>query len=136
LLAANAGLAISTAVEPVARPDGDRDVDDAFVDAFLPVQCDVCGGSLKPRVVYFGENVPAADLASARAVLDDADALLVVGSSLEVFSGRRFVDEAHRRGLPIVIVNESETRADDKATVLVRGRAGAVLPPLLGSVLG
>ncbi len=113
-----------------ARPDGDVELAGAVVDAFVPVGCAACGGALKPRVVFFGERVPAAAVAEAWRVLDEAAALLVVGSSLEVFSGRRFVEEAARRKMPVVIVNATATRADALATVVVRGRAGAVLPAL------
>lgn len=122
----------STTVDGVAAhaPDGDVDLPDHVVAGFVVVACDACGGVLKPDVVYFGENVDPRVLADARAAFADADALLVVGSSLEVFSGRRFVEEAARRRMPIVVVNVGPTRSDALATVRVDARAGDVLPRL------
>jgi NAD-dependent SIR2 family protein deacetylase len=111
-------------------PDGDAELPDALVDDFVVVGCLDCGGPLKPDVVYFGENVKPAVLDEAWALLAEAEALLVAGSSLEVYSGRRFVDAAERRDLPIVIVNLGPTRADDRATARVDGRVGDVLPRL------
>jgi NAD-dependent SIR2 family protein deacetylase len=112
------------------NPDGDVEIADHEVATFVVPAC-ACGGALKPRVVFFGENVPQTTVDDAWHVLSDANALLVVGTSLEVYSGRRFVIEAHKRALPIVIVNDTETRADDLATVIVRARAGHALPRLL-----
>jgi NAD-dependent SIR2 family protein deacetylase len=132
LLAANPAFATSSAgAVGEARPDGDVDLRDDVIERFVVVDCERCGGALKPRVVFFGENVEAAVLAAAWRAFDAAQALLVVGSSLEVYSGRRFVMEAQMRAMPIVIVNATPTRADDAATVVVRGRTGAVLPALL-----
>jgi len=74
---------------------------------------------IKPNIVYFGENVPKDRVAQAYAVVDDADALLVAGSSLTVFSGFRFVRHAAARGMPIAIINRGRTRGDDLATVKV-----------------
>ena len=99
-------------------PDGDVDLDDDDIDRFVVVDC-VCGGALKPAVVFFGENVAPGVLADAWRVLERASALLVLGTSLEVFSGRRFVIEAKRRGLPIVLINRGPTRGDDLVTVKI-----------------
>jgi NAD-dependent SIR2 family protein deacetylase len=110
-----------------AAPDGDVELADDVVDGFVVVACEACGGALKPRVVYFGENVPVDVVAAARALLDEGDALLVAGTSLEVYSGRRFVDAAVARGLPVVIVNQGPTRSDDTATVRVDGDVCDVL---------
>ena len=85
-------------------------------------RCDRCGGLLKPDVVFFGENVPAERYAQARDALAGADALLVAGSSLMVYSGFRFVRLAHDAGLPIAIVNRGRTRGDDLAGL--KDRAG------------
>ena len=78
-----------------------------------------CGGRLKPHVVFFGENVPRQRVERCYAALDDADALLVAGSSLTVMSGLRFVRYAAKAGLPVVIVNRGATRGDELATVKV-----------------
>jgi NAD-dependent SIR2 family protein deacetylase len=76
-----------------------------------------CGGMLKPEIVYFGETVPAPRVAQAYALVDDAEALLVAGSSLTVQSGLRFVRHASAAGMPIVIVNRGATRGDPLATL-------------------
>jgi len=93
-------------------PDGDADLDGVDFSRFSIPPCTVCGGILKPDVVFFGENVPRARVDTAWAHLGRADAMLVVGSSLMVYSGYRFVLEASRKGLPIASVNPGITRAD------------------------
>jgi NAD-dependent SIR2 family protein deacetylase len=85
---------------------------------------------LKPEIVYFGENVPRARVDTAYAMVDDADALLVAGSSLTVMSGLRFVKRAARDGKPVVIVNCGVTRGDTYATVKVDGGTSTILPEL------
>jgi NAD-dependent SIR2 family protein deacetylase len=110
----------------VAAPDGDADID-APVESFLAPRCDSCGGLLKPDVVFFGENVPRDRYERARQALAGADALLVAGSSLMVYSGFRFVRQAHEAGLPIAIVNRGRTRGDEFAEVKVEADVGAVL---------
>lgn len=112
-------------------PDGDVDLDDALLASFRVVTCGDCGGALKPRVVFFGENVEPATLNGAWTVFNDADALLVVGSSLEVFSGRRFVEEAARRRWPIVVVNLGAVRRGELATVHLDASAGRTIPRLV-----
>ncbi len=121
---------------PLAKqaPDGDADVDDAAAAAFVPPFCDQCGGSLKPDVVFFGENVPRRRYEHARDALLAATAMLVAGSSLMVYSGFRFARMAREAGLPLAIVNRGHTRADDLATLRVDAEVGgalaaAVLPP-------
>jgi len=79
--------------------------------------CLVCGGVLKPDVVFFGENVPADKVRASYTNVDDADALLVAGSSLTVMSGLRFVKRAATRSIPIVIINRGATRGDEWATL-------------------
>jgi len=98
-------------------PDADAVVADT--SQFTIIDCSACGGMIKPNIVYFGENVPKDRVAQAYAVVDDADALLVAGSSLTVFSGFRFVRHAAARGIPIAIINRGRTRGDDLATVKV-----------------
>jgi NAD-dependent SIR2 family protein deacetylase len=103
-----------------SRPDGDVDLDDT--SDFVVPDCDGCGGVLKPDVVFFGENVPPARVQQCYDAVDALtpdDTLLVVGSSLTVMSGFRFVRRAARAGVPVVIVNRGTTRGDDLATVTV-----------------
>ena len=97
------------------RPDGDVDLDDT--SGFAVPGCSRCGGVLKPDVVFFGENVPKPRVEHCYAAVDalrpDREALLVLGSSLTVMSGFRFVRRAIRMGVPVVVVNRGPTRADD-----------------------
>jgi NAD-dependent SIR2 family protein deacetylase len=109
------------------NPDGDVDLADAHLDGFTPVGCELCGGVLKPDVVYFGENVPRERVADAYSWVDAASSLLVLGSSLHVFSGRRFVSRAASAGIPVAIVNQGPTRGDDVAEVRVDAPLGATL---------
>lgn len=96
-------------------PDGDVDV--ASHLAFVPPQCSVCGGILRPDIVYFGELIPRQTFRQATAILHQSDALLIAGSSLAVNSGIRLLDQAVKRGYPIVIVNRGATKGDNRATV-------------------
>ena len=98
-------------------PDGDVDLEDT--GGFRVAPCLVCAGPLKPHVVFFGENVPRETVQLAFRAVDDAEAMLVAGSSLTVMSGLRFVRHAARRLLPIVIVNRGITRGDPLATYRV-----------------
>ena len=129
MAAANPGWHAVTA----AAPDGDADLEAAAVETFAPPHCDRCGGLLKPDVVFFGENVPLARYHEARAALEGADALLVAGSSLMVYSGFRFVLQAQEAGLPIAIVNRGRTRADELADVKIEGDIGTVLSGVAGT---
>jgi len=110
----------------VIAPDGDADPGGADDSAFRIVGCD-CGGLLKPDVVFFGENVPRERVDRAMAALESARSLLVVGSSLMVFSGYRFARAAARLGRPIAVVNRGQTRADELARVKLDGEAGQAL---------
>lgn len=100
-------------------PDGDADLDAAALEGFEVPTCARCGGLLKPSVVFFGENVPRARVASAMRALEEADAMLVVGSSLMVYSGYRFCEHAHRIGKPVAAINLGRTRADHLFNVKV-----------------
>ncbi|HEX2893118.1 MAG TPA: NAD-dependent protein deacetylase [Marmoricola sp.] len=111
-------------------PDGDVDLE--ATDGFVVAACDQCGGVLKPDVVFFGENVPAERVARCAALVESAEALVVLGSSLHVFSGRRFVKQAHLRGVPVVIVNRGTTRGDPFATVKVDAGCAETLTGLVG----
>jgi NAD-dependent SIR2 family protein deacetylase len=106
-------------------PDADAVVSDTA--SFRYLDCPRCGGMLKPDIVYFGESVPKDIVAKAYSLIDQADALLVAGSSLTVFSGYRFVRHAAAAGIPIAIVNRGPTRGDDLATVKVDGGCSELL---------
>jgi NAD-dependent SIR2 family protein deacetylase len=108
-------------------PDGDADIADAAIAAFNVPACLRCGGVLKPRVVFFGENVARSIVDEAFASIDGCDALLVAGTSLAVFSGYRFLRHAVERGIPVVIVNRGPVRGEEHAAVKVEESTGAVL---------
>ena len=127
LQGAMADLNPSWLADAIAAPDGDADIPDTLLQSFVPPRCERCGGLMKPDVVFFGENVPAARYASARDALARADALLVAGSSLMVYSGFRFVRAAHDAGLPIAIVNRGDTRGDDLCELKVAGDVGCAV---------
>jgi NAD-dependent SIR2 family protein deacetylase len=99
-------------------PDADATVEDLrLIRGFVVARCPACGGVLKPDFVYFGENVPKERVERAYAMVDEAEALLVAGSSLSVMSGLRFVRHAAKQGKPVVIINRGQTRGDDLATI-------------------
>ncbi|MFE7517239.1 NAD-dependent protein deacetylase [Streptomyces sp. NPDC057540] len=126
---ANAGF------EPVAagiNPDGDADLTDAQVGDFRVVPCARCGGVLKPDVVFFGEAVPPRRVEHCRALVREATSLLVLGSSLTVMSGLRFVRQAARAGTPVLIVNRDPTRGDREALT----RVGLPLGPAHTTLAG
>jgi NAD-dependent SIR2 family protein deacetylase len=129
LLAANPGW-LDRAQGAVLAPDGDSDLPDALVAGFTVVACEACGGTLMPDVVFFGGSVPRDTLDAAWRLFDRAEVLLVIGSSLAVFSGYRFVRRAAERGVPVGILNRGPTRGDDYAQVRVDARAGLALPEL------
>ena len=101
------------ALDAIERPDGDAALEGIDFGAFDVPSCDCCGGLLKPDVVFFGESVPAERVRRALAALGEADAMLVVGSSLMVYSGYRFAKAMAAMGKPIAAVNLGRTRADD-----------------------
>lgn len=114
LTALNPGWAEAHA-DVASRPDGDVALEETR-DFVVPA-CEECGGRLKPHVVFFGENVPKDRVARCYDAVDAADGLLVVGSSLTVMSGHRFVRHAAKAGTPVVIVNRGATRGDELATL-------------------
>jgi NAD+-dependent protein deacetylase sirtuin 4 len=117
-------------------PDGDAELPIEAFTGFEVPDCDTCGGIMKPDVVFFGENVPAATVREAWDLFGKGEVLLVVGSSLTVYSGRRFVYQAQNDGTPIGIVNLGPTRADDVAAAKVEGSLGVLLPRLAAALLG
>jgi NAD-dependent SIR2 family protein deacetylase len=111
----------------VFAPDGDAEVGaNAAASVRIPA-CPSCAGMLKPAVVFFGETVPPEKVQASYAALEAADALLVVGSSLTVFSGYRFVRRAAELGKPIVVLNSGVTRGDRFAELKLEGSCGALL---------
>jgi NAD-dependent SIR2 family protein deacetylase len=115
-------------------PDGDADVAQSVVGGFQVPECARCGGVLKPAVVFFGESVPQDKVSYSFRRVDEADAMLVVGSSLTVWSGFRFVKHAAERGIPVAIVNIGPTRADDLATLKIEEKAGDTLTAAVRSM--
>jgi NAD-dependent SIR2 family protein deacetylase len=109
------------------KPDGDAELADVDYERFRIVACAHCGGMLKPHVVFFGENVPAERVREAMSALEASRSLLIVGSSLMVFSGLRFARTAARLGLPIAIVNRGVTRADELSRLKLNGDVGEIL---------
>jgi len=108
-------------------PDGDAKLREDDVSVFVVPDCEICGGVMKPDVVFFGENVPQDRVASAFESTDRAGALLIVGSSLMVYSGYRFARRAAETGKPIAILNRGRTRADEMAALKIDADCGAVL---------
>jgi NAD-dependent SIR2 family protein deacetylase len=135
LEAANPGfLERADAVGGIAvAPDADAIVGDTA--SFRVVDCPACGGMLKPDIVYFGENVPKGRVEQAYSLVDQAEALLVAGSSLAVYSGYRFVRHAAARGMPIAIINRGATRGDDLATVKVDNGCSVMLALLASQTM-
>ncbi len=115
---------------PATAPDGDAELGPAALVGFRVAPCPGCAGTMKPDVVFFGENVPPARVEEAWRVFGEGEVLLVVGSSLTVFSGRRFVHRAQQQAMPVAIVNLGPTRADELAAVKLEGRLGELLPRL------
>lgn len=113
------------------KPDGDALLVGGDESSFQVPDCPRCAGVLKPAVVFFGESVPRRRVRRAFTALDEADAVLVAGSSLMVFSGYRFARGASQRGIPIVLVNLGDTRADDEASCKVQAPCEEVLPKLV-----
>ncbi len=135
LTAANPAFdAVTRATPRMIKPDGDVDLDKSRITAFRTVPCRSCGGVLKPDVVFFGETVPAPRVRDCFELVEQARLLLVLGSSLTVMSGRRFVLRATRLGIPVAIVNQGGTRGDRYATVTVDGPLGTVLAALVEAV--
>jgi NAD-dependent SIR2 family protein deacetylase len=122
--------------EPVAEiaqsnPDGDVELADELTESFVLVGCECCGSDLlKPDVVFFGENVPRPRVTRCFELVQRASSLLVLGSSLTVMSGLRFVHRAAAGAIPVAIVNQGTTRGDEYADLKLDGPLGEVLPAL------
>ena len=124
-----------TNFEARIAPDGDADLDGRDFASFDVPACPHCGGVLKPDVVFFGESVPPQRVADARTALAECDAVLVVGSSLMVYSGFRFVQAAAAACKPVAAVNLGRTRADDLLTLKIQEPVGEALAQLAASLL-
>jgi NAD-dependent SIR2 family protein deacetylase len=132
LEAANPGW--DAVVAAAVNPDGDAVVADDAAESFRVVGCSACQGILKPDVVFFGENVPPPRVAACRAMVEAARALVVLGSSLTVMSGLRYVRHAARRQLPVMIVNQGPTRGDGYATAILDAPLGQTLTALVATL--
>lgn len=126
---------LSRAATEIA-PDGDAELPEGLIAEFRVPGCLSCGGVLKPDVVFFGENVPRYKLERAWRMLEQAEALLVLGSSLTVYSGYRFVTRAAQEGKPVAIVNLGPTRGDAEASLKLEAPLGAVLGALAERLAG
>lgn len=134
LEAANPGfIERAEAVGGIAvAPDADAVVRET--ESFVIVGCQACAGMLKPDIVYFGESVPKDRVEQAYSMVDEAEALLVAGSSLTVYSGYRFVRHAAAHGIPVGIINRGATRGDDLAAVKVEAGCSEMLALLAGEL--
>ena len=121
---------------PSVKPDGDADPDDEAIASFQVADCSACHGVLKPDVVFFGENVPRPRAEACYALVERSSALVVLGSSLTVMSGFRYVRHAARRQRPIVIVNQGATRGDAYATATLDAPLGQTLTKLVTRIRG
>ena len=117
-------------------PDGDAEIEAQSCGAFEIADCEHCRGVLKPAVVFFGESIPNHTASRAERSVQTSDALLVVGSSLMVYSAYRLVRAAHELGWPIIIVNQGKTRADGLASNKVEGQCGLILERLEAIMMG
>ena len=127
---ANAAWTETHGREAAVAPDGDAHLSDEVVASFAVPACATCDGVLKPCVVFFGDNVPRPIVDEAYASVDDADALLVAGTSLAVYSGYRFLRRAAERGIWIGIVNRGPVRGEERAALKIEASTGAVLGEL------
>lgn len=112
------------------RPDGDVEIPQDYIDNFRIPPCPQCDGNLKPEIVFFGDNVPKDRINRIAEMIYNGDGLLVLGSSLLVFSGYRMVLQTKDLKLPVAIVNIGETRADNLADIKLSAKCGDVIPKL------
>lgn len=112
------------------RPDGDVEMAQEYVDNFKVPDCPECGGNLKPEIIFFGDNVPQDRIKTVASLICSSDALLVLGSSLLVYSGYRIVLHCFDLRIPIAIVNIGGTRGDDKADLKISTKCGDLLPKI------
>ncbi len=117
-------------------PDGDADllISPEVISKVCVPACQTCGGFLKPDVVFYGDSVPRPVVDAAHAMVDAGDGVLIVGTSLMVFSSFRFCRRAHQRGIPMVAINDGKTRADDLLSEKIAARCEAILPALAAAL--
>ena len=132
ILALNPGW--TTTAAPAAA-DGDAELPSDRVEAFSVPTCTMCGGVLKPRMVFFGDNVPRAIVDEAFGATDAAGLLLVVGTSLHVYSGYRFLRRAVERGIPVAIINRGPVRGEEHAALKIEASTGQALDALARALL-
>ncbi|HIV70430.1 MAG TPA: NAD-dependent protein deacetylase [Candidatus Aquabacterium excrementipullorum] len=130
LEALNPGFDPSIVEAAQTAPDGDAHLEDTAYAGFSVPSCPECGGVLKPDVVFYGDNVPRDRVAQALTSVEEAAGLLVVGSSLMVYSGYRFAERAHRLGKPVIAINQGVTRADALLAFKVEDDCVAILQAL------
>lgn len=125
------------ATEYELRPDGDVVLPEESIREFRLACCLLCGSDLlKPAVIFFGESVPRAVVTRCFSEVEDSDGLVVLGSSLQVMSGYRFVLRAAELGLPVAIVTRGITRGDAEATIRIDAPLGATLTGIARRALG
>jgi NAD-dependent SIR2 family protein deacetylase len=124
--------AAAMGLEPAVNPDGDVALEETA--GFVVVDCVSCGGLLKPDVVFFGENVPRPRVDACFSLVASSSALVVLGSSLTVLSGLRYVRHASSLGIPVVIVNQGATRGDELAAAVLDAPLGVTLTVLAGEL--
>eukprot|EP00164_Ancoracysta_twista_P003413 GFYU01004554.1.p1 GENE.GFYU01004554.1~~GFYU01004554.1.p1 ORF type:complete len:339 (-),score=56.17 GFYU01004554.1:886-1902(-) len=113
------------------KPDGDMDLPEDVYSSFKVPSCHVCGTDMKPELVFFGDNVPRDRVEKGKQWTTAGNGLLVVGTTLHVFSGRRYAKLAHNEGKPIVVLNHGPTRVDEMATIKVEHRLQEILPAIV-----
>ena len=134
--AANPCFDGEAAIAVRSAPDGDAYLEDTQYAGFSVPVCPSCDGVLKPDVVFFGDSVPRDRVIAASRAVETATALLVVGSSLMVYSGYRFAEQAHRLGKPVVAINQGITRADSLLRAKIEGDCGDALVELANDYVG
>jgi NAD-dependent SIR2 family protein deacetylase len=133
---ANAHMDLAELQALRTAPDGDAHLHEAHYVHFQVPPCPACGGMLKPDVVFFGDNVPRERVAAASQALTQSQGLLVVGSSLMVYSGYRYAEQAHREGKPLVAINQGVTRADALLTTKIDLDCSQALAGVLQALQG
>ncbi|KAG8236776.1 hypothetical protein J437_LFUL016890 [Ladona fulva] len=114
----------------IIRPDGDVEIPQELIDSFVLPSCESCGGNLMPNIVFFGDNVPSLRVDAVKKEVSNAESLLVLGTSLSVFSSYRIILQAVEEKKPIAIINIGPTRGDSHAKLKVSTKCGDVLPKL------
>lgn len=125
---------IASAEDPDLRPDGDADIQEQHIDQVVPPACGHCGGILKPNVVFFGDNVDRNIVNNIYDSIKQADAMLIAGTSLQVFSGFRFCRFAADNGVPIASINPGQTRGDALIETRISCRADDILPEVVNAL--